>query len=167
MLTFNAVSSDHENAWRQRLGTAMPAWRIFTGQRPLQLCPIFMQKPEFTVSRLKSRKVQPLCQLMDGSEAMPVCTYHLACPAFIVREQEISPGSVTCWGGRWKKAYLFHCQAVHVLEAVLLLVLSVKMYILLVVLQQRSNPRARWWDTKRMSHCFNPLLLEGSIALYK
>lgn len=88
----------------------MLAGKMFLGQRPLQLCPIFMQKPEFVVSRLKSR-TQPLCQLTGGLEAMPACNCHPACPAFIVPEQEISPGSVICQGGREKEVYLFHCRA--------------------------------------------------------
>lgn len=94
MLTFDAVSSDHENASRQQLGTMVPACKVFTGQGPSQLCPVFRQKPEFIVSRLQSRKVQLLCQLMDGLEAMPASNSHPTCPAFIVPEQEISPGSV-------------------------------------------------------------------------
>lgn len=165
MLTFDAVSSDHENALRQQLGTTVPAWKVFTDQGPSQLCPIFMQKPEFIVSKLQSRKVQLLCQLMDGLETMPASNSHPTCPAFIVHEQEISPGSVICWAGRGKKEYLFHCQGVRVLEAFLLLVLSLKMCILLVILQQRPNPRVYWWNTKRMSNCFSPVLLEVSTML--
>lgn len=110
-----------------QLGTVVQAWKIFTGWRPLQLCPIVMKKPEFTVSRLERRTGELLCLLMDGLEAMLACNYHPACPAFIVPEQEISPEPVICWGSRGRRVYLFHCQAVCVLEA-FLLVLPGKMY---------------------------------------
>lgn len=149
---------------RHQLGTVVQTWKIFKGWRPSQLCPIVMTKPEFTVSRLERRKSELLCLLIDGLEAMPACNFHPACPAFIVPEQEISPEPVICWGSRGKRVYLFHCQAVCVLEA-FLLVLSVKMYIHLVILQQRPHTRACWWTTKRLSYCFNTVLLEVSKML--
>lgn len=106
--------------------------------------PFFLQKAEFIVSRSKSRKVDLLCQLMDGMEAccniLPVLLLlclsrksHLGLselPQLLAEEAE------------GKKACLFYFQAVCVLETFLLLVLSVKMYILLVMLQHRPNPRA-------------------------